>query len=100
MRHFRSRVLIHLAVALLMVTAQALLLIHEMDVEAHAHEATCEICIHYHHLGDSSSPSSFILPSLFEGGNPLQVRTQSSNDSATYPLTPPTRAPPVFSLTS
>jgi|GEM_PF-3536969 len=83
-----------LLAALLLVLAQALLLAHASEVDAHAGEESCETCISFKQLGHASLPVAV--------GPTLPASRQIANFPNTLPPitgfdacpTPPCRAPP------
>ena len=80
--------------AALLVIAQAALLIHQSDVDAHAHGEHCPVCLLVHGL-DNAVPSQFVLrvdkldPPVFI----IAGARVSAPQTASYYRT---RAPPLY----
>ena len=86
-----------LFLALLLVVAQGQLLIHQVDLDAHSGEASCEACIHIGHLG------SAVVNEVTTVDWSLALATYSSSlyrasDFTLAYARPQPRAPPVSSL--
>ena len=97
MRFTRFKTLIHLLFALLLALAQAHLMVHSADLDEHAEEESCEICIHYLNL-EHPTPSDFGWVQMFSGKDLYQPASYSTIDTISFYPTPPSRASPVPSL--
>jgi len=97
MKLSRFNTIVQLFFALILVVAQGELLIHQVDLEEHADQSVCEVCIHTSHIG--SGVAGEINAATF----PVEVAAYSTVNHAPveisfyYVLAQP-RAPPFSSL--
>jgi hypothetical protein len=94
MMTFLNRPRFQLLAALVLVLAQALLLAHASEVDAHADEESCETCISFKQLGHASLPVAVgpTLPASRRVANTPGMLPPITGPDV-YP-TPPCRAPP------
>ena len=97
MEFIRPKLLHHYFIALFLVLAQAHLLIHEVEIDKHAQEEACDICIQYHHIGHAAPSISESLISQHDRQILIAVLHTFIGNNSFTPI-PPARAPPIFSL--
>ena len=92
-----KQIIAHFFIALFLVVAQGALLVHQVDLEAHADNSVCEVCIH-HGSSDSAAPANTIsFPSLFSTDKYLIIPAYTAV-VAKHHRQPPPRAPPHFAI--
>jgi len=87
------RRLLHWLPAILLVLCQTALLVHQADIDAHAHGENCSVCLLVHGV-DSALPTRFVIH-IGKPVSPAAVVEQQYSYFRQIPRFYRTRAPPV-----
>jgi hypothetical protein len=93
-----QRRLSHWILAALLVIGQAALLVHQSNIEAHAHDGHCSVCLLVHGL-DNAVPSQFVLHA-HKPDQAVTVATRPSPCVRQTSVAYQTRAPPLYTYPS
>jgi len=93
----RSKIIAQLFFALLLLIAQGQLLIHQTDLDAHADQSACEVCIHMSYLGHAVSGEATTVPVVSVLDDYFVLQNSTTHIRSFYTLSQP-RAPPLSSL--
>jgi hypothetical protein len=88
----------HWILAALLVFGQAALLIHQSDIDAHAHDGHCSVCLLVHGC-DNALPTQFVLHA-HRPDQTLTITTLPSGRVRQASVFYQTRAPPLYTQES